>query len=52
MFLLNVFLLQTDLEHRRAVSTEEGEQFAREHGLYFIETSKNTTGAFSLCAAG
>jgi hypothetical protein len=37
------FCLQTDLEHRRAVSTEEGEQFARENGLYFIETSKSST---------
>lgn len=34
--------LQTDMEHRRAVSTEEGEQFARENGLFFIETSAKT----------
>jgi Ras-related protein Rab-2A len=27
-----------DLAHRRAVSTEEGEQFARENGLIFMET--------------
>jgi len=33
---------KTDLEHRRAVSTEEGEAFARENGLYFIETSAKT----------
>jgi len=31
-----------DLEGRRAVSTEEGEQFARENGLFFIETSAKT----------
>jgi Ras-related protein Rab-2A len=30
------------MEHRRAVSTEEGEQFARENGLFFIETSAKT----------
>jgi len=28
-----------DLAHRRAVSTEEGEQFAKENGLVFMETS-------------
>jgi Ras-related protein Rab-2A len=28
-----------DLAHRRAVNTEEGEQFARENGLIFMETS-------------
>lgn len=31
-----------DLAHRRAVSTEEGEQFAREHGLIFMEASAKT----------
>lgn len=31
-----------DLQHRRAVSTEEGEQFAKEHGLIFLETSART----------
>ncbi|MBA0875400.1 hypothetical protein Goshw_010787, partial [Gossypium schwendimanii] len=31
-----------DLSHRRAVSTEEGEQFAREHGLIFMEASAKT----------
>ncbi len=30
---------KTDLEHKRKVSREEGEQFARDHGLLFIETS-------------
>ncbi|KAL6650878.1 hypothetical protein ACP70R_009803 [Stipagrostis hirtigluma subsp. patula] len=31
-----------DLAHKRAVSYEEGEQFAREHGLIFIEASAKT----------
>jgi len=31
-----------DLASRRAVSPEEGEQFAREHGLVFLETSAKT----------
>eukprot|EP00210_Caulerpa_lentillifera_P006834 g6533.t1 len=31
-----------DLANRRAVSTEEGEQFARENGLVFLETSAKT----------
>ncbi|MBA0733020.1 hypothetical protein Gotri_021353 [Gossypium trilobum] len=31
-----------DLAHRRAVSTEEGEQFAKEHGLVFMEASAKT----------
>jgi len=30
------------VQHRRAVSTEEGEQFAKEHGLVFLETSAKT----------
>jgi Ras-related protein Rab-2A len=33
---------KTDLPHKRAVSTEEGEQFARENGLAFMETSAKT----------
>lgn len=33
---------KADLSHRRAVSTEEGEAFAREHGLLFLETSAKT----------
>jgi inhibitor of KinA sporulation pathway (predicted exonuclease) len=33
---------QSDLEHRRAVTVEEGEQFAKENGLIFIETSAKT----------
>ncbi|URE25512.1 ras-related protein [Musa troglodytarum] len=31
-----------DLARRRAVNTEEGEQFAEEHGLFFMETSAKT----------
>ncbi|XP_076900325.1 ras-related protein RABB1c-like isoform X1 [Bidens hawaiensis] len=31
-----------DLSHRRAVSTEEGEQFAKENGLVFMEASAKT----------
>ncbi|CAM9925973.1 unnamed protein product [Heterosigma akashiwo] len=33
---------KADLEHRRAVSTKEGEQFAEENGLIFLETSAKT----------
>mmetsp|Transcript_16458 Transcript_16458/g.49762 ORF Transcript_16458/g.49762 Transcript_16458/m.49762 type:complete len:192 (-) Transcript_16458:363-938(-) len=33
---------KSDLEHRRAVSTDEGKQFARDHGLVFMETSAKT----------
>jgi hypothetical protein len=32
----------SDLESKRAVSREEGEQFARENGLIFMETSAKT----------
>ena len=43
---LNSFLQlignKSDLEHKRAVSTEEGEQFAKENNLIFIETSAKT----------
>ena len=31
-----------DLAHRRAVSTEEGERFAKENGLIFMEASAKT----------
>ncbi|CAN1127907.1 Ras-related protein RABB1c [Linum perenne] len=31
-----------DLSHRRAVSAEEGEQFAKENGLVFMEASAKT----------
>eukprot|EP00630_Chrysocystis_fragilis_P001371 CAMPEP_0197386954 /NCGR_PEP_ID=MMETSP1165-20131217/221_1 /TAXON_ID=284809 /ORGANISM="Chrysocystis fragilis, Strain CCMP3189" /LENGTH=163 /DNA_ID=CAMNT_0042912237 /DNA_START=192 /DNA_END=683 /DNA_ORIENTATION=- len=33
---------KSDLEHRRAVSTKEGQQFASENGLVFMETSAKT----------
>lgn len=32
----------SDLEARRDVKREEGEAFAREHGLIFMETSAKT----------
>lgn len=39
----NFFLLYlSDLESRREVKKEEGEAFAREHGLIFMETSAKT----------
>lgn len=31
-----------DLDHKRSVSTEEGEAFARKHGLVFLEASAKT----------
>lgn len=33
---------KSDLEHRRQVSKEEGENFAKEHNLVFLETSAKT----------
>ena len=36
------FPLLSDLEARRDVKKEEGEAFAREHGLIFMETSAKT----------
>jgi len=33
---------KSDLDHRRQVSFEEGEKFAKEHGLIFLETSAKT----------
>jgi len=33
---------KSDLEHSRVVSREEGERFARENGLFFLETSSKT----------
>ncbi|EGG22813.1 Rab GTPase [Cavenderia fasciculata] len=33
---------KSDLEQKRAVAYEEGEQFARENGLIFLETSAKT----------
>jgi len=35
---------KSDLEARRDVRKEEGEAFAREHGLIFMETSAKTAG--------
>ena len=35
-------LCNSDLEARRDVKKEEGEAFAREHGLIFMETSAKT----------
>jgi len=35
-------LFYSDLEARRDVKREEGEAFAREHGLIFMETSAKT----------
>ena len=40
--LLFYILLDSDLESRREVKKEEGEAFAREHGLVFMETSAKT----------
>ena len=31
-----------DLDSRRAVSFKEGEEFAQQHGLIFLETSAKT----------
>ena len=33
---------KSDLGHRRAVSTDEGKEFARQNGLVFMETSAKT----------
>eukprot|EP00631_Chrysoreinhardia_giraudii_P008204 CAMPEP_0197430896 /NCGR_PEP_ID=MMETSP1170-20131217/52893_1 /TAXON_ID=54406 /ORGANISM="Sarcinochrysis sp, Strain CCMP770" /LENGTH=98 /DNA_ID=CAMNT_0042958829 /DNA_START=436 /DNA_END=732 /DNA_ORIENTATION=- len=47
---------KSDLEHRRAVSLDEGKQFAKENGLIFMETSaktaSNVESAFIQTAAG
>lgn len=37
-----LFSVYSDLESRREVKKEEGEAFAREHGLIFMETSAKT----------
>lgn len=37
-----IWYVGSDLESKRAVSREEGEQFAREHGMIFMETSAKT----------
>ena len=41
-FDLQFDLVFSDLEARRDVKREEGEAFAREHGLIFMETSAKT----------
>ena len=33
---------KSDLESKRAVSYAEGEAFAQQHGLFFMETSAKT----------
>lgn len=42
MFGEQFFGYLSDLESRREVKKEEGEAFAREHGLIFMETSAKT----------
>ncbi|XP_061444127.1 ras-related protein Rab-2B isoform X2 [Rhineura floridana] len=39
---LLVYDITSDLENQRAVQKEEGEAFAREHGMVFMETSAKT----------
>ena len=34
---------KTDLEHRRTVSFEEGQLYARSHNIIFLETSAKTS---------
>lgn len=41
-FSLILYFFLSDLEARRDVKREEGEAFAREHGLIFMETSAKT----------
>ena len=40
--MLPIYPFPSDLEARRDVKREEGEAFAREHGLIFMETSAKT----------
>lgn len=42
MSVFAIKMLFSDLESRREVNKEEGETFAREHGLVFMETSART----------
>ena len=42
-FCLKMNLIFSDLFARREVQKEEGEAFAREHGLIFMETSAKTS---------
>lgn len=39
---ISFFTNYSDLDSRREVKKEEGEAFAREHGLVFMETSART----------
>lgn len=39
---ISCLIYYSDLESRREVKKEEGEAFAREHGLVFMETSAKT----------
>lgn len=41
--MFNISLNFSDLEAKREVKKEEGEAFAREHGLVFMETSAKTS---------
>ncbi|KAL7977703.1 hypothetical protein Chor_009652 [Crotalus horridus] len=40
---LLVYDITSDMENRRVVQKEEGEAFAREHGMVFMETSAKTS---------
>lgn len=40
---MHLLMLAFGLQHRRAVSVEEGQEFAKEHGLIFLETSAKTS---------
>lgn len=43
-------MIAEDMEETRTVSAEEGEQFAREHSLLYVETSaKNATNVDYVC---
>ncbi|CAF3412198.1 unnamed protein product, partial [Rotaria sp. Silwood2] len=39
---LHIDAVQSDLSDRREVQKQEGEAFAREHGMIFMETSAKT----------
>lgn len=42
LFFIYFWSVHSDLDSRREVKREEGEAFAREHGLVFMETSAKT----------
>ena len=54
MYLCNSHSLRprSDLESKRAVSREEGEQFARAHDMIFMETSAKTAANVEEVSAG